>query len=254
MRKILITAIIAILFTMPAHAYTREDFEIIYQNEPDENIKEMGVRQLELELGINTDSDKRTIGSFKRSNCDFCTMTSLINTKKQTVSGRTETDFTMYLSKDNVYDYAYYKEREKDLDLLVAHIGVVKALTEGMSDREKAAFIHDYIAERFQYTNEDCTNNAVQGFKTGYTKCSGYTAAYYILGLNCGLKVKAKSGITQNGGLHTFNVVTINGQDLAVDVTNDDGKTNKEYMLIPLQEYIATSGISPHKDSLSCMG
>ena len=75
MRKILITAIIAILFTMPAHAYTRDDFEIIYQNEPDENIKEMGVRQLELEFGINTGSDKRTVGHFTRNDCDFCTLT-----------------------------------------------------------------------------------------------------------------------------------------------------------------------------------
>ena len=97
MRKILITAIIAMLFVMPAQAYTREDFKTIYQNEPDQNIKEMGIRQLELELGINTGTDKRTVGHFTRSNFDFCTMTSLVNTKKQTVSGRTETDFTMYL-------------------------------------------------------------------------------------------------------------------------------------------------------------
>ena len=254
MRKILITVIMAMLFVMPAHAYTRADFESIYHNETDQNIKEMGIRQLELELGINTGSNKRTVGHFTRSDCDFCTMTSLINTKKQTVSGRTETDFTMYLSKDNVYDYAYYKEREKDLDLLVAHIGVVKAMTQGMSDIEKATFIHDYIADRFQYDTEGSINSAVQGFKTGYTECTGYTAAYYILGLNCGLKVRAQSGTTQNGGLHTFNIVTIDGQDLAVDVTNDDAKNNKEYMLIPLQEYIATSGILLHKDSLSCIG
>jgi len=178
MRKQLITAIMAMLFVIQSQAYTREDFETIYQNETDQNIKEMGVRQLELELGINTDSDKRTIGSFKRSNCDFCTMTSLINTKKQTVSGRTETDFTMYLSNDNVYDYTYYKEREKDLDLLVAHIGVVKAMTQDLSDIEKAAFIHDYLADRFQYDTEGSINSAVQGFKTGYTECTGYTAAY----------------------------------------------------------------------------
>ena len=254
MRKILITAIIAMLFVMPAQAYARADLEKIYQNELDPNIKEMGIRQLELELGINTDTDKRTVGHFTRNDCDFCTMTSLINTKKQTVSGRTETDFTMHLSKDNVYDNSYYKEREKDLDLLVAHIEVVKALTQGMSDIEKAAFIHDYIADRFQYDIEGSINSAVQGFKTGYTECTGYTAAYYILGINCGLKVRAQSGTTKNGGLHTFNIVTINGQDLAVDVTNDDAKNNKEYMLIPLQEYIAISKISLYKDSLSCMG
>ena len=41
MRKILITAIIAMLFVMQAQAYTRKDFEIIYQNEMDQNIKEM---------------------------------------------------------------------------------------------------------------------------------------------------------------------------------------------------------------------
>jgi len=68
MRKILITAIMAMLFVMPSQAYTREDFETIYQNETDQNIKEMGVRQLELELGINTGSDKRTVGHFTFNN------------------------------------------------------------------------------------------------------------------------------------------------------------------------------------------
>lgn len=146
MRKILITVIMAMLFVMPAQAYTRADFETIYQNETDQNIKEMGIRQLELELGINTDTDKRTVGHFTRSDCDFCTMISLINTKKQTVSGRSETDFTMYLSKDNVYDYAYYKEREKDLDLLVAHIGVVKAMTEGIPSHNYLRTLRTYVS------------------------------------------------------------------------------------------------------------
>ena len=88
MKKILALFILSILSAVPAQAYNLEDLEAIYQNEPDQNLREMGVRQLELELGINNSADKRTIGRFKRSDMDFSTMTSLITTKRQTVRGR----------------------------------------------------------------------------------------------------------------------------------------------------------------------
>ena len=250
MKKILALFILAILSTIPAQAYTRSDLEAIYQNEPDLNIREMGVRQLELELGINTGYDKRTIGHFTRSNCDYATMTSLISTKRQTMSEKTGSDFTMHLSNENIYDEAYYKEREKDLDLLMMQVNYIKSVTQGMEDTEKAIFIHDYLVNSFQYGNDSTTGSAVQGFKTGYTKCLGYTAAFYIIGLNCGLKVKAVPAVISNLGLHTFNVVTINGQELAVDVTTDDSSNSRRCLLIPLPEYISTVNAVIYRDSL----
>jgi len=250
MRKILTLFIFAILTTTPTQAYTRADLEAIYQNEPDPNIREMGVRQLELELGINTGSDKRTIGYFTRSNCDYSTMTSLVTTKRQTVSGKSEAAFTMHLSSDNIYNEEYYKEREKDLDLLMIHIKSVKTMTQGMGDYEKAVFIHDYLVNSFQYGYESAPGSAVQGFKTGYTKCLGYTAAFYIIGLNCGLKVKAVPATISNLGLHTFNVVNIDGQDLAVDVTNDDSNNSRKYLLIPVSEYKSLANATICRDSL----
>ncbi|SEA89281.1 hypothetical protein SAMN05216349_1463 [Oribacterium sp. KHPX15] len=69
------------------------------------------------------------------------------------------------------------------------HINYVKTMTQGMGDSEKAVFIHDYLEDHFQYGYDITPGSAVQGFKTGYTKCLGYTAAYYIIGLNSGLKV-----------------------------------------------------------------
>ena len=129
------------------------------------------------------------------------------------------------------------------------HVDYVKSATQGMGEAEKAVFIHDYLVNSFQYGAESTPGSAVQGFKTGFTRCLGYTAAFYIIGLNCGLKVRAIPGAVEDVGLNTFSIVNVNGRDLVVDVTRDDSSQSNKYLLIPLSDYKSMTNMVIYRDS-----
>lgn len=253
-RLLMILTVAALLAanTINTFAYTVQDVEALFENETDKNVHDMGIATLKKELGISDDIkyDKRTVGTFNRSDNDFITMISLLDKKIQSFSGLTEQRFTLHLSKDDIYDEAYYKNSEEDLEILLYHINNVKTATEGMTDVEKVTYLNDYISSCFTYLDNNTSNSAVLGFKTGIAVCRGYTSAFYIIGRNIGLDVKAEMARIPNG-IHSYNVVKLNGQDYVVDVTGNDIYNTHIYLMMPYDEYLTTAQALKYKDSLA---
>ena len=178
-------------------------------------------------------------------------MTSLVNVNKQSVADLTDRSFVLRLGKSGSYDDEYYAEREQDLDLLLYHINAVKAMTSGMSDSEKSIFINNYICDIFSFQHyTGSSSSAVEGFKYGVTNCRGYTASFYIIGMNCGLDVKAECAHNSTG-THTYNIVKIGGTDYVVDTSANDLYGTDEYLLVPYASYMAETNSVKVRDSLA---
>ena len=252
-RGILFILVVLFLFTGSLCAYgcSAADIEAIYAGESDPNVRNMGIKMLKKELGLDTGGDARTIGTFSRSNNDFITMTSLVNVNRQSVADLTDRSFVLRLGKSGTYDDEYYAEREQDLDLLLYHINAVKAMTSGMSDSEKSVFINNYICDNFSFLRyTGSSSSAVEGFKSGVTNCRGYTASFYIIGMNCGLNVKAECA-HNNTGSHTYNIVNIDGADYVVDTSANDLYGTNDYLLVPYASYMADTNSVKVRDSLA---
>ncbi len=253
MRKFFLSFLI-FLFSVSSFkslAFTSDEITKIYENERNETVRELGTAMLKKELGFDRKDNDRAIGRYRRVDEDFITMVSLITNRTLNVSDVTEDHFTIHLSKDNNYDDNYYKERANDLELLLKHIDIVKALTATMNDHDKIVFLNNYISYQFQYDNTcSLSDSAVTGFKTGRTDCKGYTASFYILGLNTGINVRAEC-VLNSQGYHTFNVVELDGRDLVVDVSSNDLYSTDMFLLIPYTDYISITGSTELKDSIS---
>ena len=252
-RSLLFILVVLYLFagSLCAYGFSTADIEAIYAGEADANVRNMGVMMLKKELGLDAGSDARTIGTFSRSNNDFITMTSLVNVNRQSVADLTDQSFVLRLGKAGSYDAMYYAERGQDLELLLYHINNVKAMTSGMSDREKSVFINNYICDSFSFRRHTgSSSSAVEGFKSGITNCRGYTASFYIIGMNCGLNVKAECAHNSTGS-HTYNIVNISGEDYVVDTSANDLYGTDDYLLIPYAAYMAGTNSVKVRDSLA---
>lgn len=92
---------------------------------------------------------------------------------------------------------------------------------------KKEIMIHDFICESTVYTNPSSSDKiprhctAVGLLLDGAANCQGYTDCFYMLGTMAGLTVDKQSGYG-DGNRHVWNIVKLNGQWRAVDVTYDD--------------------------------
>ncbi len=252
-KKLLFVVLSALILSdcVSAYAFTQSDIDALYAYETDDNVHSMGIKMLRKELGLDVGDDVRTIGTFHRSTNDFITMTSLINVKRQTVRDLNDDTFTLRLGNYDKYDNAYYSDRAQDLDLLLYHINSVKTLTQGLDDKSIAAFIDDYICDRFSFQNQcELAPSAVSGFKTGASNCRGYTASFYIIGRNCGLNVSAECA-HNSSGTHTYNIINLNGTNYVVDSSANDLYSTKEYLLIPYNTYMQETNSIKIRDSLA---
>jgi len=253
-RKLLLSIFLTIFILVDCictYAFSSADIEALYAYETDSNVQSMGIKMLRKELGLDPGDDARTIGTFNRSTNDFITMTSLVNVNKQTVRDINDETFILRLGNYDNYGTTYYAERAQDLDLLLYHINAVKNMTQGMDDKTTAAFINDYLCDNFSFQYKcDISPSAVSGFKTGATNCRGYTASYYIIGLNCGLDVSAECAHNSSGS-HTYNIVTIDGCNYVVDTSANDLHNTKEYLLIPYNVYMTETNSTKIRDSLA---
>jgi len=125
------------------------------------------------------------------------------------------------------------KDMDKKADWVVATV-----LKKGMTDREKALALHNWIINNTYYDINMWYGTAYDVLITGCSVCSGYAEAYSLLLTKAGIPNKYLVGETY-GGLdswvvlpweeeddgwdsHAWNLVRINGQWYHVDTTWDD--------------------------------
>lgn len=109
---------------------------------------------------------------------------------------------------------------------------------DSMTEREIVTIFHDEICNKTEYgeTDNPFSGDIIcdfENFKNGTarTVCAGYTQNFMIMCLLSGIRVQRVSG--DAGGPHAWNRVLLDGVWYDIDVTWDDGLSNKEYFLVP---------------------
>jgi len=124
--------------------------------------------------------------------------------------------------------------------LALARQTLSSLIRPGMSDLEKERAIHDYIIENCEYRIDEQQDTAsIYGFyEKGLAQCSGYSDAFYLLGRMAGLNVRMHCGsMLEDGGMHAWNLIELNGSWYVLDATWDDpvgGEENGLYFNVPL--------------------
>ena len=99
-------------------------------------------------------------------------------------------------------------------------------IRSGMSEREKALVLHNWLICNAHYDKTYSIFNPEGVLLHGSGVCQSYADAYTLLLTKAGLMNRPLSGVANNGsgvwGLHEWNLVRINGQWYHVDTTWDD--------------------------------
>lgn len=103
------------------------------------------------------------------------------------------------------------------------------ALSEALADMwslptqvEKVKYAHDYLTNRIDYTfNVPYDQTAYSAAVNGKTVCAGYTHAFQYMMQKMGIPCSYVLGYA-GGGYHAWNLVKLDGEHYAMDVTWDD--------------------------------
>lgn len=141
---------------------------------------------------------------------------------------------------------------------------IIALLDTGMSDEEKALFLHDYLAQHCAYAYREYLDgtldpqmhvyDAFGALVKGKAVCQGYAEAYNALLRKAEI---SSSMCTSDSMKHAWNVVMIDGDWYHVDVTWDDptwnaeGRSKHNYFLLSDSE-IGNRGHSDWNDNVEC--
>lgn len=123
---------------------------------------------------------------------------------------------------------------------------VGQVVHEGMSDRDIAIALNDWVAGAAAYDDPAAAVSqsatvppeyeyawrADGVFERGSVVCGGYSIAYSALMNAAGIETVVVTGDVLSGGRHAWNKVLIDGSWLAVDVTWNDSSQSNTYLLI----------------------
>lgn len=105
-----------------------------------------------------------------------------------------------------------------------AQLAVQKCITSGMTDKQKAKAIHNYIIKHCQYALTQDSFTAYGALVGKSAVCQGYAAAFNLMAQKCGLQSMAVSG-TARGGAHAWSYVKLGSKYRYIDCTWDDTGT-----------------------------
>ena len=125
----------------------------------------------------------------------------------------------------------------KKVDKIISEV-----VKDGMSDKEKAVAIHDYMVKNYSYDGKFASASyRIWGLldnKKGV--CQAYANLYRVLCRRAGLECYCISGIAGDKGkmdLHMWNLLIIGGKELLVDVTFDDTSGTNRWLLKETDEF-----------------
>lgn len=120
------------------------------------------------------------------------------------------------------FNYLYTEEQVKKMKkkMRKAALAATEAVTEDMSDAEKALVVHDYIVTNCSYDHEHEGYSAYDCLVKKSCVCQGYTLAYiYVMRDILGIECSAVFSDSQN---HLWNYLKIDDNWYHVDLTADD--------------------------------
>ena len=136
----------------------------------------------------------------------------------------TDTDSQGYVTRMSIYgaDSGFTSRYTKAQETIA---DIMSGVTANMTQADKALYLHDQLMNRVSYAkNNDCCFTAGGALGTGKAACEGYSLAYDLLLDQVGISHVDISSKTMN---HMWNCIQIDGNWYNVDVTWDDGNSQK---------------------------
>ncbi|MBR2043489.1 MAG: hypothetical protein IJ946_04035 [Clostridia bacterium] len=135
-----------------------------------------------------------------------------------------------YVTKISSFNYKNGHDKDSIYDSLVSlyttAYTIIYSMPDGLSDLEKALYLHDWIATYYKYDmdyykiNGQPNYTVYELFTEGKGVCQAYSFAYHLLLRECGIESKwVRSNEEDN---HSWNLVKIGGRWYHVDITHDD--------------------------------
>ena len=124
---------------------------------------------------------------------------------------------------------------------------IIDSVDSSWSDLEKVVYIHDYIAQNFEYDTTYVIHDVYNFLKQKTGVCQSYTLLFCALMEQLGIDVSVAQSDSMN---HIWNVVKINDKWYHVDITWDDPVSDRfslayhNYMLLSDSQISAASSSS----------
>ncbi len=140
-------------------------------------------------------------------------------------------DTSVWRSSNGAYGYQRSsvltkKQQDEKMDAAekAAASAVKKCIRSGMTDKQKAKAIHNYIVKHCRYLQTQDAFTAYGSLVDGSAVCQGYAAAFNLMAGKCGLQSMTVCGTTL-GGAHAWTYVKIGSKYRYIDCTWDDTGT-----------------------------
>ena len=133
---------------------------------------------------------------------------------------------------------------------------LLEGLREAASEAERALYIHDTLAEKFDY-DVDYKNYDVHSlFVDGRGVCQAYSLAFIALSRKAGIEART---VTSEEMDHAWNIVRVDGKWYHIDVTRDDpisesapSKTVMHQVFLRSDDAMATLGYHGYESPFAC--
>lgn len=147
---------------------------------------------------------------------------------------RQEPDFfyldTQYMLADKMSEvrmlYQMSKEEKEEYQRRIDEkaSNILDAVNQKETEYEKLLYIHDYIIENCQYSQDsDADTSTIYGcLVNNSAQCEGYAKTLIYLARKSGLSAMAVVGQTNDGINHEWNIVRVDGKYYNIDLTWDD--------------------------------
>lgn len=214
----------------------------LYQNEKSETVK-----QLAHDLLLTITGEKKPvhvyesglveIGTYPRDyHGDANTAVSLVGGGRLTATC-TDTTFTIFLDRGDKLTDDFFNKCKADLRSVYDKVQEVRKNTANMDQQQKVQYIAQYVADTFTYDYVD-HSNLTSALNAGVSNCEWYASYFYILASNCGIDTSCRTGMNSRNNYHAWNTVTIEEQELVVDVSSGDYNNRMDlFVLIPTSTY-----------------
>lgn len=122
---------------------------------------------------------------------------------------------------------------------------VSKIDTTGKSDYEIVCAVNDYLCDTVYYPPTEpyapITHTAYGALNNGVAVCEGYACAAKLLLNELGIPCDIQVGTCTGGGGHAWNLVQLDGQWYQMDITWNDGSSDRDDYLLVTDDYMRKS-------------
>lgn len=122
---------------------------------------------------------------------------------------------------------------------------VSKIDTTGKSDYEIVCAVNDYLCDTVYYPPTEpyapITHAAYGALNNGVAVCEGYACAAKLMLNELGIPCDIQVGTCTDGGGHAWNLVQLDGQWYQMDVTWNDGSSDRDDYLLVTDDYMRKS-------------